>query len=270
MRGQLDMRMCGVRRVFCSGNYIGNLAFVVICEDISEFCNTQHLHRIAINNNIAATAFIVYYDDGVYGIKWFSPYGEIQFCGHATLAAADVIMTCDSLAEPQAITFKSSSRTIRVFSEDENLYEMYLSQTTLETTTTFCEISPIFNQSLSTVKQTEHSDGYFVAQVVNKYSLIDFDFIAEEYSKYTRRALLVTTADGLQTNSLYFRYFAPQYGSKEDRATGSAAPLLASFWQLPVNTLFNCYQLSLSGAFYQIYKKAQQVCVKAKVIKQGL
>ncbi|WP_080760164.1 PhzF family phenazine biosynthesis protein [Pseudoalteromonas luteoviolacea] len=260
------MRMSGLRRVFCSHDCMGNLAFVAKCDGHDEFHDTQYLHRIAIINKVAATAFVVKFGNGNYGIRWFSSYGEIQFCGHATLAAADVL-TCDFDTGQDEITFESSYQVIRVFNKGENFYGMCLPQIRLEMTANFLQVSQLFNQALSYVKQTEPSDGYFVAQVANKQSLIELDFDAKEYSKCTRRALLVTTNDGLDSNGLYFRYFAPQYGSKEDQATGSAAPLLASFWQIPQNTLFNCYQLSLNGAFYQICKKAQHICVKAKVIK---
>ncbi|KZN64907.1 hypothetical protein N473_14030 [Pseudoalteromonas luteoviolacea CPMOR-1] len=245
---------------------MGNLAFVAKCDGHGEFRDTQYLHRIAIANKVAATAFVVHYGNGSYGIRWFSSYGEIQFCGHATLAAADVL-TCDFEVEQDEIIFKSSHQIIRVFNEGENLYAMYLPSARLKMTANFLQISPFFNQTLSHVKQTEPSDGYFVAQVADKQSLIELNFDAKKYSKCTRRALLVSTNDGLDSNGLYFRYFAPQYGSKEDQATGSAAPLLASFWKIPQNTLFNCYQLSLNGAFYQICKKAQHTCVKATVIK---
>ncbi|MDK1286181.1 PhzF family phenazine biosynthesis protein [Pseudoalteromonas umbrosa] len=260
------MKMCGIRRVFCSEHYLGNLADVNLCDDLNEFHDTHGLQKIANNNKVAATAFLVKYANSRYRIRWFSPYGEIQFCGHATLAAADVLTSTFTLVDKEII-FESSNQTIRVSHQGGELFVMCLPQASLEITTDFDHIFPVFNQTLSNIKHTEPHDGYFVAQAANMQDLIELDFNAKEYIKCTRRALLVTTNHGLGSDGFYFRYFAPQYGSKEDQATGSAAPLLASYWQIPANKIFNCYQLSVSGGYYQIYKSAQQVCVIAKVLK---
>ncbi|HHJ4328667.1 TPA: PhzF family phenazine biosynthesis protein, partial [Klebsiella pneumoniae] len=46
---------------------------------------------IAAENNLSETAFIRKLQDNRYEIRWFSPLVEIDFCGHATLAAAHVL-----------------------------------------------------------------------------------------------------------------------------------------------------------------------------------
>jgi len=48
------------------------------------------MQQIAIENNLAETAFFVKKRD-TYEIRWFMPSGEINLCGHATLASAYVI-----------------------------------------------------------------------------------------------------------------------------------------------------------------------------------
>ena len=37
------------------------------------------------------TAFVVKKSKGQYDLKWFTPGGEIDLCGHATLATAFVV-----------------------------------------------------------------------------------------------------------------------------------------------------------------------------------
>lgn len=45
------------------------------------------MQNIAAENNLAETAFVVPNGDE-YDIRWFTPEGEIDLCGHATLASA--------------------------------------------------------------------------------------------------------------------------------------------------------------------------------------
>ena len=47
--------------------------------------------KITIENNLSETAFAVKENDK-YKLRWFTPGGEIDLCGHATLACAYVIM----------------------------------------------------------------------------------------------------------------------------------------------------------------------------------
>jgi PhzF family phenazine biosynthesis protein len=50
------------------------------------------MQAIAAENNLSETAFLVR-EGNAYRIRWFMPIGEIDLCGHATLASAFVVMT---------------------------------------------------------------------------------------------------------------------------------------------------------------------------------
>ncbi|KZN38199.1 PhzF family phenazine biosynthesis protein [Pseudoalteromonas luteoviolacea] len=253
-----------VRQVFCSGRYKGNTAHVKLCVNLAEFTNDVYLQSVAIRNGVAATVFIFVQPDGPHLIRWFSPHGEIQFCGHGTLAAADVLITFLNSSQ-ETLNFQSVSHSICVKRTASSKYIMFLPQPELRISSLTHDMHNIFGQEVRNLKQTKSENGYFVAQLPNRDSLLKFDFAVDKYCQTTRRALVVTTRDDNHSNTLYFRYFAPQYGVKEDSATGSAAPLLAAFWQLPNNQVFNCFQLSSHGAFYQISRESNQVCVFASV-----
>ena len=69
------------------------------------------MQKIAIENNLAETAFFVK-KGNVYDIRWFMPNGEINLCGHATLASAFVIF--NYLNHPtDEIIFSSQSGELR-------------------------------------------------------------------------------------------------------------------------------------------------------------
>jgi len=46
------------------------------------------MQAIARENNLSETAFFVKTGDGRYDLRWFTPGGEVDLCGHATLASA--------------------------------------------------------------------------------------------------------------------------------------------------------------------------------------
>lgn len=62
------------------------------------------MQKIAIENNLSETAFAVKVGD-LYHLRWFTPGGEIELCGHATLATAYVVTRKDDLFSLEFPTF---------------------------------------------------------------------------------------------------------------------------------------------------------------------
>lgn len=79
------------------------------------------MQRVAQENNLSETAFLTKTGDG-YALRWFTPAGEIDLCGHATLAAAHVVLT---QLEPgrQQVTFHTCSGPLPVQKQGDR-YEM--------------------------------------------------------------------------------------------------------------------------------------------------
>ncbi len=67
--------------------FSGNPAAVCVMED---WLSDGLMQDICRENNLSETAFTVKERDG-YRLRWFTPGGEIDLCGHATLATAYVI-----------------------------------------------------------------------------------------------------------------------------------------------------------------------------------
>ncbi len=67
--------------------FAGNSAAVCVME---QWIDESIMQNIAIENNLSETAFAVKEGEH-YHLRWFTPGGEIELCGHATLATAYVI-----------------------------------------------------------------------------------------------------------------------------------------------------------------------------------
>src|SRR5437868_4224909 len=59
---------------------------------LDEWLPDEIMQKIAIENNLAETAFFVKNETG-YKLRWFTPEYEIDLCGHATLASAYILFT---------------------------------------------------------------------------------------------------------------------------------------------------------------------------------
>lgn len=73
---------------FASQPFEGNQACVMPME---AFLPDDQLLKIAAENNVAETAYLVPQSDGVWALRWFTPAVEVPLCGHATLASAHVL-----------------------------------------------------------------------------------------------------------------------------------------------------------------------------------
>lgn len=74
---------------FAERAFQGNPAAVLILED---WLSDDVMQAIANENNLAETAFARPSGEG-WDLRWFTPVHEVDFCGHATLAAAHVLTT---------------------------------------------------------------------------------------------------------------------------------------------------------------------------------
>ena len=69
--------------------FAGNPAAICM---LDSFPADSLMQSIAAENNLSETAFAVKEGEH-YHIRWFTPKSEIDFCGHATLAAAYVLFS---------------------------------------------------------------------------------------------------------------------------------------------------------------------------------
>ena len=100
---------CYVVDAFADHLFEGNPAAVCV---LDTWLSDELMQLIAVENNLSETAFAVK-NAGSYGLRWFTPGGEIDLCGHATLATAYVLMR---FYEPNAgeISFQTKSSGLNV------------------------------------------------------------------------------------------------------------------------------------------------------------
>ena len=87
----------------------GNPAVVCVMD---QWLPDDLMQSVAVENCFSETAFAVK-EGGKYHLRWFTPGGEIDLCGHATLATGFVIHTFIEPGIP-SITFSTLSGDLTV------------------------------------------------------------------------------------------------------------------------------------------------------------
>jgi predicted PhzF superfamily epimerase YddE/YHI9 len=201
--------------------FAGNPAAVCILE---HWLADSVLQRIAKENNLSETAFLVPYSQG-FQIRWFAPDAEVQLCGHATLAAGYVVM---SFLQPHhtVIRFQSPDRQLIVRRKGES-WELEF---------------PRFDWDIRSLESLEHplralqseevlwGNGTLVLRLATETAVAtarpDLAYLRE-----TRTFLALTAqADPDAGYDFVTRFFAPSVGVDEDPVTGSVHCLLGPFW----------------------------------------
>lgn len=104
---------------FAEHLFEGNPAGVCV---LKQWLSEELMQNIAMENNLSETAFCVK-EGEYYRLRWFTPGGEIDLCGHATLATAFVLA---NFVEPEAGEFSFETMSGRLLVKRKNdLYEMH-------------------------------------------------------------------------------------------------------------------------------------------------
>jgi PhzF family phenazine biosynthesis protein len=188
---------------------------------LNEWLPAETMQKIALENNLAETAFFVKKDDG-YELRWFTPTVEMDLCGHATLASAHVLY--ELLGEiTDVLKFQTKSGLLTVEKKDDLLVLDFPSRPAAA-----CEIPDGLIKTIGkTPKEVLKSRDYLmVYESEEEVRAIKPNFAA--LLEIDTHAVIVT-AKGSDSDFVS-RFFAPEVGVFEDPVTGSAHCTLIPYW----------------------------------------
>lgn len=238
----------------------GNSAAVIITD---EWLSDSVMQLIATENNLSETAFIKPLSTQKYEIRWFSPITEIDFCGHATLAASFVIFA--ETQSVKALTFMTKCvGDLTVIQEDNGFIQM--SFPNLQPTAVI-DTPKLLLEGLS-IAPTEvllSEQAYFV--IYNNES----DVLNVKCNTSLLKQLApfdVVVSAGSEQYDFVSRYFWPANGGDEDPVTGSIHAGLAPYWAEKLNkSNLIAFQSSARGGELKCKVANNRVYVSGKAIK---
>jgi PhzF family phenazine biosynthesis protein len=204
---------------FTQARFHGNPA--AICP-LEHWLPVQVMQAIAAENNLAETAFFVN-EGGRYGLRWFTPTVEVDLCGHATIAAADVIFRH---LEPNAakIAFDSRSGELVVTRDAEG--RLWLNFPTKPPART--EVPAYLSEALG-AHPLEVLHGHFLIAVFAKEE--EVHSIQPNFELLGQGEPVTCTAPSQEPGVDFIsRFFAPSHGINEDPVTGSIHTTLTPYW----------------------------------------
>lgn len=102
---------------FAERIFEGNPAAICVLE---RWLPDELMQKIASENNLSETAYLVPAEKS-YGLRWFTPNGEIDLCGHATMAAAYVVASYLDAGKTD-IAFSTRSGRLTAINKEGVLY----------------------------------------------------------------------------------------------------------------------------------------------------
>ncbi|MBU0944020.1 MAG: PhzF family phenazine biosynthesis protein [Proteobacteria bacterium] len=240
--------------------FTGNYAAVIITE---EWLPDQLMQSIATENNLSETAFARRCGSNSYEIRWFSPLTEIDFCGHATLAAAFVLFNQDRSIDELLFSAKAVGH-LKVRRAAEGYIEMTFPMRKPEPIT---HIPRELTKGLS-IPPTEvllSQQAYFVIYPHEK-DVLAVRVVRDELMKLAPLDVVVTAQ--AKKYDFISRYFWPANGSDEDPVTGSIHAGLAPLWAQKLGKKrLTAYQASQRGGILRCMVLDSQVIISGQAVQ---
>ena len=233
----------------------GNQAAICI---MNQWIPENLMINITKENNFSETAFAVK-EGEKYHLRWFTPGGEIDLCGHATLACAYVLFRF-YLTDDDKVVFSTRSGDLTVKRNDD-LFEMEFPAYKLEKV-------PVTKDMIDAIGAIP-SEAYIGRDLLcvfddekmvrnlqpDMVKLLDLDGL-----------LLQVTAPGKDTDSVS-RSFAPKLNITEDPVCGSGHCHIVPYWAKRLNKdNIVAYQASKRGGTLYCRMSGDRVILSGKAV----
>lgn len=243
---------------FTSDVFTGNPAGVCL---LPKQLPDNLLQKIAKENNLPVTAFIRQNENG-YEIRWITTMGELDLCGHGTMAASHVIFNL--LDHPhETIEFQSPTAGKVVVKKCEDLIEIDFPVKALT------QIEPsealIKGIGAQVVETWEHHDERVLVVLKDESQIknlgLNFNVLCED-----SHVGITVTAPSNQSDFVS-RTFYPYKIISEDAVTGAAHCLLVPYWANRLaKTELHSRQISERGGELFCTLKGNRVLFRSKAV----
>lgn len=192
-------------------------------------CQESLMQRIAQENNLSETAFIVPASSGTadYQLRWFTPVMEVQLCGHATLATAHIVFT-HLHPEWDRVRFDTASGVLTVVRKGDR-YEMDFPSLHPHEGETPKGLGAAMGHEPLLVCKSDRADRDLML-VYDKAEIVQNMRPNMEALKAFAPFGFIATAPGEGDVDFVSHCFFPNHGIAEDPVTGSAHCVSAPYW----------------------------------------
>lgn len=233
----------------------GNQAAVCILE---EWPAEEMMRNITLENNFSETAFAVKEGDK-YHLRWFTPGGEIDLCGHATLATGFTLLNFyEKEAERVVFTTLSGELTVE---RREGRYEMEFPAYALKEVPVTAEMAEALGAAPSRAFMGRDLLCVLEDEETVRGLKPDMDKV-----RALEGALAHVTARGRDYDCVS-RSFGPKLAIPEDPVCGSGHCHIAPYWAEALKkTELRAYQASRRGGELHCRVEGEKVFLSGQAV----
>lgn len=238
----------------------GNPAAVLLLPD---WLDEALMQAIARENNLAETAFAVARAEGGWELRWFTPTQEVDFCGHATLATAHVLIAHEGQAAP--LSFHTKVGVLHV-TQGPSGYRLDLPRLDPEPLDALpAELAAQFPGGV--IAAFRNFENVFV-ELEGADRVCDFVPDLAAIAGLGPVGLVITGREGPGGRADFVsRYFVPGAGIPEDPVTGSIHATLTPYWAARLGrSRLTAYQASARGGWLDCELTGTRVMVTGAAV----
>ncbi len=206
---------------FTGQTFRGNPAAVVL---LDSWIGDDVMQAIARENNLSETAFVgpATVPGADFAIRWFTPTTEVDLCGHATLAAAHVLLNHRG-HKGDRVVFESRSGLLPVSRENGAIALDFPAWNPDPV-----EITPDLVEALGARPSECYRSRDLLAVFESKKDVLGLRPDFKRIAALNGHGVIVTAPGA--GHDFVSRFFAPSLGVDEDPVTGSAHCTLTPYW----------------------------------------
>ncbi len=206
---------------FTSKPFSGNPAAVCLLE---KPITDELMQSIAAEFNLSETSFLFPLAEGLWSLRWFTPICEVNLCGHATLAAAHVLLNeCQGSLDLLRFQTRSGELTAKKLDASIELNFPLIPTSQIDQTDFFHSV----NQNFLSLHQAGED---LLLELATDDQVKNYQPNLLAIKLLDCRGLIITAPGNGYDCHFVSRFFAPRFGIDEDPVTGSAHCALVDFW----------------------------------------
>lgn len=201
--------------------FTGNPAAVCFAD---HFPDDSLMQQVAVENRLSETAFAVQKTPTEYDLRWFTPGGEINLCGHATLATAFLIF---AFRQPtgERINFNTKSGQLNVSRVNGHLQMDFPSYQLNEVA-----VTPDMTAAFGVRPVAAYQDRDLLCILPTTKDVQQCQPQTEALMKLSGLLQSITAASDDPRYDCVSRSFAPKMAVAEDPVCGSAHCQIVPYW----------------------------------------
>lgn len=241
---------------FADRVFEGNPAAVMV---LDKELDDDLMQSIAIENNLSETAYTVPNQDGTYNLRWFTPGGEVDLCGHATLATAHVIFSAYEV-DRDKLTFHTRSGALEVEKSEGGYWMDFPTDVVKEVQKP--ELKKLLGRDDVTI--FEGRDDYLIELPTEK-DVASLAIDTSALAQVCHRGLIVTSRG--DEYDFVSRCYYPLLGIDEDPVTGSAHTTLTPYWTVRLRkNVMDARQISARGGNVRCVFKGNRTSLRGNAV----